>query len=190
MLFRTSTGDRRAQFSFDNEGRNRFASVSTGPFNEADPEDEGDCYTNISSRLPALASPTTALHMESLPSDTGPITCVQDRLPSSCYTEFDLFHHLQHILKSNKDTVIALGDLFRRRNELTALNLFSIQSDVMVEMDQISYCEIFDVGQSGVLDFRDNDHYAGRDEVLYSASIWNLIRVRIAPGPLLTSSVG
>lgn len=115
--------------------------------------------------------------MEAAP-PTGPISCVQGRLESSCYTEFELFLHLQQIPNAYKDTVKALGDVFRRRNEVTALNLFCLASDVMVESDDISSCEVLEVGGGGVVVLRHGGQpILGRDDVLYSAAIWNMIKV-------------
>lgn len=112
------------------------------------------------------------------PTPAGPVSCVREHLSPASYTEFELFVHLQHIPKTNEDTTKALGEVFRRRGEITAVNLFSLDCDVMVESDDLSSCEVFEVMEGGAVLARHQQTGPGREDVLYSAAAWNMIKVR------------
>lgn len=176
MLFRVSTGDKRPQHSPRNSSRRkRLADLSPGETSKGDGSEMDDNPYPVRFNLLRTLSSTTA-DMEK-PSSSKPMSCVQRPLSSACHTEFALFHHLQHILRKDEGTVTALGDVFRRRNEVTAVNLFSLDSDVMVESDSMSSCEVFEVGEGGVIMPPHDDSIAENDGVLYSAAIWNVIKV-------------
>lgn len=180
MLFRVSTGDKRPQHSPRNlSRRKRLADQTTGESLGNDGSEDDSGAFSVRFNLLRTLSSTTA-EMEK-PSSSEPISCVQKHLSASCHTEFALFHHLQHILRKDEGTVTALGDVFRRRNEITAVNLFSLDSDVMVESDSISSCEVFEVGEGGVVTAQHDEPIAENDGVLYSAAIWNIIKVSLRP---------
>lgn len=181
MLYRVSTGDRKNhRLSRGSVGRNRLSEMAhRDPSETGDREYDEHCrYSSASFNF--LRPMSSATFETDFSPPTGPISCVQERLSYSSYTEFELFLHLQHIPKTNKDTVKVLGDVFRRRTEVTALNLFSLASDVMVESDDISSCEVFEVGEGGVVVARHDHFILSRDDGLYSAAIWNMIKVGIA----------
>lgn len=185
MLYRVSTGDRKSYRSPRGSlGRNRLSDMaSCDPLSREDDREDNDERSRYSSASFAPFRPLSSATFDmDGPPPTGPISCVQERLPSSCYTEFELFLHLQQIPQANKDTVKALGDVFRRRSEVTALNLFSLNSDVMVESDDVSSCEVLEVGEGGMVVLRHGGHSVlGPGDALYSAAIWNMIKVGVAP---------
>lgn len=181
MLYRSSTSERKLhRFSKSSSaGRSRLSDATLWDLSETDDQekDEHGLFSPSSfSAVPPLPH-GAALDADMTP-PTGPISCVRECLPSASHTEFELFVHLQHIPKANnKDTITALGDVFRRRSEITASNLFSLSSDVMVESDAVSGCEVLEVVQDGVVVPRFEERIRGNDEVLYSSAAWNMIKV-------------
>lgn len=179
MLYRTSTSERKFhRFSkTSSAGRSRLSDATLWNLSETDDreKDEHGLFSPFNfNAAPPL--PYETLDVDMAP-PTGPISCVQECLPSSSHTEFELFVHLQHIPKTNKATIAALGDVFRRRSEITASNLFSLSSDVMVESDAVSGCEVLEVVQGGVVIPRFEESILSSDDVLYSSATWNMIKV-------------
>ncbi|PSR92345.1 hypothetical protein BD289DRAFT_181712 [Coniella lustricola] len=108
---------------------------------------------------------------------TGPVTTVQRTLSTASYTEFDLVNHLHDISGKHAETVLALGDVYRQRDELTVLTLFSLDPEVLDTGNQAAACEVYEVRQDGsVVPWYDScaDRH---NEGLEASPTWSLIKV-------------
>lgn len=108
---------------------------------------------------------------------TGPVTTVQRTLSTASYTEFDLVHHLHNISGKHVETVAALGDVYRQRDELTVLTLFSLDPEVLDASDQFAACEVYEVRQDGSVIPRYDGCIDRHNEGLEASATWSLIKV-------------
>lgn len=162
----TSGGRRRCCFELDEDDRNDFAFMSR--------TQRSHSPTSTTDDVAGSSSPPAKLEVE------------KKSLPPSSYTEFDLVNHVQHITRDQKETVTALGEVFTRRNSLTALTWFTVDSDVMVDTDEESACEIFEAQLDGSVIQLSEEQAATDDDdaTLYSAGIWEKIKVSLCEAGL------
>lgn len=175
MPLRLATGKNARLFAKEPGGRRSRSSIETRVVLEGLDADKEEDYDSRFVPTSPVISPTTGVH----PTWTGPISCVQRPLSSSSYTEFDLLHHLQRISETNKETVTALGDVFRQRDELTVTTLFSLEPEVQKVDEEASYCEVHDIQRDGAVIPRYDDCVDTHNEGLESSPTWDLIKVSI-----------
>jgi hypothetical protein len=75
---------------------------------------------------------------------------VLNPLPCESFSENDLVTHIRSIEESTQATVMALGDVWQRRNELDASNIFSsFESGEASRYESATY-DIYEVGKDGI----------------------------------------
>lgn len=113
-----------------------------------------------------------------LPPDR-PISCVKIPLSASSHSDFDLLHHLQHlqIARNNTAVVLALGDVYRQRKELTIPTVFSLDSSDPDTSLEFPECVVYDVDQDSLARAQSHAHTSSHDDHNKSISTWGLIKV-------------
>lgn len=171
MPLRYSPNARRPR-CFDNDFTSHKWLQSTEHYAASEPS--GKCFSLDSGLVSTRPSKG---EMAPLPSANDSISCVQTPLPSTSYTEFDLIDHIHQVSEKNTATVIALGDVFRQRNELTIPTIFSLDAAAPDFNDELPGCEVYEVGQGAVVVPWNPSRSYMRQDTMESSAVWNLIRV-------------
>lgn len=128
---------------------NRWLSNSPGDVFEDDSDDDG----NFGGSTPPVTSQISS------PVGDERVSRVQTTLSPAPYTDEQLITHLQQA-ETKDATVAALGDVWRRRAELTSATLFNIGTDSGTGEDDYwanATYEVYEVGKDGLLNPRHDD---------------------------------
>ncbi|KAF7518516.1 hypothetical protein G7054_g13437 [Neopestalotiopsis clavispora] len=115
------------------------------------------------------------------PSNTAPEPiiddkiCVQQSLPSHTYHDSELYFHIKES-PFPEATQIALGDVYRRREELELQNMFQLFNDQHDKLYDSAAYQVFDVGRDALARPR---HPAGNkdtDMILDAKTVWDSVK--------------
>lgn len=107
------------------------------------------------------------------------ISTVEKPVASYCFDNKALLNHLKCTEAFSEATVAILDDVWRRRSELDASNLFSIGSDTGTTEDDCyanATYEVYDVDQDGLAVAQHDEHGNADDEYLEALTVWDTIK--------------
>lgn len=107
-------------------------------------------------------------------------TCVHRTLLGYTYQDDELYIHIKES-SFTEATQIALGDVYRRREELELQTLFQLFNDQHDKLYDSAAYQVFDVGKDALARPR---HAAGNkdsDTILDAKTVWDTVKVGIIP---------